>query len=94
MRKGKLPKFTLEPSKQRAQDMITFTHSLKKYESNVGVFVAGGGRGSRGMRGNTRGRGGGGGRGGRGFGRGARAKVPTAEELDAELDAYVNQVNK
>lgn len=51
-----------------------------------------GGRGTRGMRGSARGSRGG--RGGRGFGRGARTKVPTAEELDAELDAYVNQVNK
>lgn len=50
-------------------------------------------RGSaRGNRGN-RSRGGGGGP-GRGLGRGGKAKVPTAEELDAELDAYVNQVNK
>ncbi|XP_063603579.1 THO complex subunit 4-like [Penaeus indicus] len=60
-----------------------------------------GGRGGRGIRGsnrrgNTRGstRGGGRGRGGMG-GRGGRNQVvPTAEELDAELDAYVNQVNK
>ena len=58
--------------------------------------IVAGGRGTRGMRGSVRGsRGGRGGGGGRGFGRGgARAKVPTAEELDAELDAYVNQVNK
>ncbi|XP_064086886.1 THO complex subunit 4-like isoform X1 [Macrobrachium nipponense] len=45
------------------------------------------GRGGRGASRGGRGRGGAGGRGG-------KAKVPTAEELDAELDAYVNQVNK
>lgn len=57
-------------------------------------------RGGRGTRGGTS-RGGtsrGGARGGRGRGgaggRGGKTKVPTAEELDAELDAYVNQVNK
>ncbi|XP_066979059.1 THO complex subunit 4-like isoform X2 [Macrobrachium rosenbergii] len=48
------------------------------------------GRSGRGGRGASRG---GRGRGGAG-GRGGKAKVPTAEELDAELDAYVNQVNK
>ncbi|KAK8724936.1 hypothetical protein OTU49_010987 [Cherax quadricarinatus] len=59
----------------------------------------GGRGGGRGLRGSTRGtrgtRGARGGGRGRGFGgRGARTKVPTAEELDAELDAYVKQVNK
>ncbi|XP_068242850.1 THO complex subunit 4-like isoform X2 [Palaemon carinicauda] len=48
------------------------------------------GRSSRGGRGASRA---GRGRGGAG-GRGGKTKVPTAEELDAELDAYVNQVNK
>ncbi|XP_068243386.1 THO complex subunit 4-like [Palaemon carinicauda] len=48
-----------------------------------------------GNRNNRGGRGGGRGRGGSGGGaRGGKAKVPTAEELDAELDAYVNQVTK
>lgn len=47
------------------------------------------------FRSNTRGRGGarGAGRGGRGGGRTAKT-VPTAEELDAELDAYVSKVQK
>ncbi|KAK7066008.1 hypothetical protein SK128_019999 [Halocaridina rubra] len=45
-------------------------------------------RPSRGGRGTPRGRGRGAG------GQGGKGKVPTAEELDAELDAYVNQVNK
>lgn len=35
-----------------------------------------------------------GGRGGRGGGARASKTVPTAEELDAELDAYVNKVQK
>jgi len=48
----------------------------------------GGGRGGRGASRGGRGRGGAAG------GRGGKVKVPTAEELDAELDAYVNQVNK
>jgi len=50
--------------------------------------------GGRGGRGTPRGGGGGRGRGGAAGGRGGKTKVPTAEELDAELDAYVNQVNK
>jgi len=31
-------------------------------------------------------------RGGRGGSRGQQRTIPTAEELDAELDAYVNKV--
>lgn len=51
-----------------------------------GNFRAGGaGRGRGGARG---------GRGGRGGGARASKTVPTAEELDAELDAYVNKVQK
>ncbi|XP_034241042.1 THO complex subunit 4 [Thrips palmi] len=46
---------------------------------------AGAGRGRGGARG---------GRGGRGGGARASKTVPTAEELDAELDAYVNKVQK
>ncbi|KAJ1532286.1 hypothetical protein ONE63_000899 [Megalurothrips usitatus] len=54
----------------------------------------GGGGGNTGNFRSTRGRGGArGGRGGRGGGRTAKT-VPTAEELDAELDAYVNKVQK
>ncbi|XP_041364691.1 THO complex subunit 4-A-like [Gigantopelta aegis] len=54
-----------------------------------GNRYGGGGAGRRG-RGGSRGGGGGGGRGrgGRGGRGGGRTKVPTAEELDAELDAY------
>ncbi|KAJ8731296.1 hypothetical protein PYW07_004460 [Mythimna separata] len=47
-------------------------------------------QGGGGSRGNPR-RGGGGGRGGAGAGRGKRP-VPTAEQLDAELDAYVKEI--
>lgn len=47
-------------------------------------------RNQGGSRGNAR-RGGGGGRGGAGAGRGKRP-VPTAEQLDAELDAYVKEI--
>lgn len=48
----------------------------------AGAGGAGRGRSPRGGRGR--------GRGGRG-GRGGKGKTPTAEELDAELDAYVVQ---
>uniref|UniRef100_A0A2P2HVQ4 THO complex subunit 4-like n=1 Tax=Hirondellea gigas TaxID=1518452 RepID=A0A2P2HVQ4_9CRUS len=48
-------------------------------------------RGARGTRGATRGTRGGRGRGGRG---GAAQKTPSVADLDAELDAYANQVSK
>jgi len=58
----------------------------------------GGNRGGNRGRGNRRGgnnkTGGSGGRGGSKGGKTEKTKVPTAEELDAELDAYVNQVSK
>ncbi|CAG7714182.1 unnamed protein product [Allacma fusca] len=53
--------------------------------------TSGGGGGGGGFRGGRGGRGRGGGRGGR---PGGSTKAPTAEELDAELDAYVSQNQK
>jgi THO complex subunit 4 len=68
-------------------------------EMSARVGSRGGGGGGRGgsrppMRGGGGGRGRGGFRGGRGGGRGggARRETPTAAELDAELDAYVNKM--
>jgi len=59
------------------------------------VGKARGGGGMSASRGQGRGgRGAGGGRGGRGRGGKTTTKAPTAEELDAELDAYVSQSAK
>lgn len=56
--------------------------------------MGGKGRGRSPRRGLRGGRGGRGGRMSRGGARGGKKKVPTAEELDAELDAYTFQANK
>lgn len=80
---------------------VTPQVSSVRRESGVGGRLGGGGRGgnrdrssTRGSRGNSRGgRGGrGGGRGGRGS-RGGRKAPPSKEDLDKELDSYIEAAN-